>query len=119
MAEQNNTTCAICGKGYYLCISCKSYQLTPWKIHTDTSEHFKIFQILRGVTTGVYTIPEAKEKLKNVDLSDMENFTDRIKERIQEILNYQDETASENIVEVKTVAKRTRKKKSTQVVETE
>lgn len=119
MAEQNNTTCAICGKGYYLCISCKSHQLTPWKIHTDTSEHYKIFQILRGVTIGVYTIAEAKKKLSNVDLSDMETFTDRIKERIQNILDYQDEVNSENIAEVKTTVKRARKKKSTQVVETE
>ena len=90
MAEKTNTTCAICGKGYYLCLACKSHNLTPWKLHTDTAEHYKIFQILRGVTLNVYTISEAKEKLKTVDLSDLESFKDGIKKRIKEIMAYQE-----------------------------
>lgn len=85
MAEQNNTTCAICGKGYYLCLACKSNKLTPWKLHTDTSEHYKIFQILRGVFMNVYSMEEAKEKLSAINLSDVDTFNDDIKIRINEI----------------------------------
>lgn len=115
MAEKNNSTCAICGKGYYLCLSCKSHKLTPWKLHTDTSEHYKIFQILRGAFLNVYTKEEAKEKLENLDLSDLDTFNDNVKSQIKEIMDYKVDT---NVVE-STTKKSVKKRKSTQVVETE
>lgn len=87
MAEKNNATCSICGKEYYACLSCRdSVQLAPWKIHTDTSEHYKVFQIVRGFSTGVYTKDEAREKFKNVDLSDLNTFRPHIKSIIKDIL---------------------------------
>lgn len=85
MAE-NNATCAICGKKYHICLSCRdSMALNPWKIHTDTMEHFKIYQVIHGVTTGVYTRDEAKSKFKNIDLSDLNEFRPHIKKAIQDI----------------------------------
>ena len=115
MSEQNNVTCSICGKGYHLCLACKSHRLTPWKIYTDTSEHYQIFQILRGVNTGIYTKEEAKEKFKNVDLSDLENLLDSVKKQIKEILE------SEKVLEVVDleVKKPVSRKRKTKVVETE
>lgn len=87
MAEKNNATCVICGKGYHMCIHCgDNRSASPWKLHTDTPEHYKIYKILHGVTSGVYTKDEAKEKFKNVDLSDIDSFKDRIKERINNIM---------------------------------
>ena len=87
MAEKNNATCSICGKDYHMCLSCKdSIQLAPWKVHTDTSEHYKVFQIIRGYSTGVYDKDEARTKLKNVDLSDVNDFTPHIKKIIKDIL---------------------------------
>lgn len=87
MTDLINTYCGICGKGYYLCRSCKDkMNLEPWKIHTDTSEHYKIYQILHGLSCGVYTKNEAKCKLKKVDLSDMNDFRKDIKERIEDII---------------------------------
>lgn len=117
MAEQNNVTCSICGKGYHLCLACKSNRLTPWKVYTDTSEHYQIFQILRGVNTGVYTNEEAKEKFKNVDLSDLDDLLDSVKKQIKEILEFEPDKVSENVeLEVKKPVSRKRK---TKVVETE
>lgn len=88
MAKQNNATCAICGKEYYKCISCKdSMSIRPWSTLTDTAEHYKIFQILRGYNLNVYTLEEARGKLDKVDLSDMETFKENIKANISEILN--------------------------------
>jgi hypothetical protein len=58
----------------------------PWKIHTCTSEHFKIYQIIHGLSTGVYDEREAKAKLKNVDLSDLEDLRDNIKETIKKVM---------------------------------
>lgn len=87
MTDKNNATCKICGNPYYLCLSCRdSINLSPWKVHTDTAEHYKIYQILRGYSTKVYTKEEARDKLKNVDLRDLESFKEPIKLRIKEIL---------------------------------
>ena len=87
MAEKINATCAICGKGYHLCISCKDMiSLTPWKKHTDTSEHYKIYQIIHGYSTKMYTKAEAKAKLKKVDLSDFDTLRDNIKSVITDIM---------------------------------
>lgn len=86
--NNNNATCSICGKGYYMCQSCKDQlRLNSWKIHTDTSEHFKIFQIVRGYTIGLYNKDEAKNKFENVDLSDLESFLPEVKSAIKTILS--------------------------------
>ena len=87
MAGKNNATCKICGIPYYMCLSCKEFrQLYPYKLHTDTAEHFKIYQILQGYSTKVYTKDDAKARLQNVDLSDIDTFKDYVRDNIQDIL---------------------------------
>lgn len=87
MAEKNNATCSICGKDYYMCMSCKdSIKLHPFKRFTDTAEHYKVFQVVKGFSTGVYTKEEAKEKFKNIDLSDLEDFRPHIKQIVKDII---------------------------------
>lgn len=86
MAE-NNATCSICGSGYHLCLSCRdSIQLAPYKMHCCSAPHYQVHQIIHGLSTGVYTKDEAKIKLKNVDLHDVESFRPHIKEIIKDIL---------------------------------
>lgn len=124
MTEKNNATCSICGKGYYMCLSCKDMMnLNPWKKHTDTSEHYKIYQILHGYSTGVYNKEEAKSKLQKVDLSDFDSLRDNIKCLINTIM-IEAEMVVETVVEeaeavVVKKPKTTRKRKSSKVVETE
>lgn len=87
MAQKNNAYCTICGKPYYVCMSCQdAMRLTPWKIHTDTAEHFKVSQVVHGVSTNVYTKDEAKMKLKNINLDDIDTFKPHIKKIIEDIL---------------------------------
>lgn len=87
MANKNNATCSICGKEYYACLSCRdALKANPWKIHTDTSEHYKVYQIIHGLSTKVYTKDEARSKLKNINLSDVESFRPHIKEIVKDIL---------------------------------
>lgn len=103
MNEQINATCTVCGSGYHMCLSCKDkMKLSPWKMHTDTAEHFKIHQIIHGFSTGVYNKDEAKNKLKNVDLSDLDTFKPNIKSIIEDILK-EDTVVKvvDNIVDVK------------------
>lgn len=68
-------------------MSCRDMMsLTPWKKHTDTAEHYKIYQILHGYSTGVYTKAEARAKFRNVDLSDFDSLRDGIKATITSIM---------------------------------
>lgn len=87
MTEKNNATCSICGKPYYVCMSCKdSMNLHPFKSFTDTAEHYKVFQVVRGYNTGIYTKDEARVKFENVDLQDLESFRPHIKQIVKDIL---------------------------------
>lgn len=102
MAEKNNATCSICGKGYYMCLTCKDMMnLNPWKKHTCTSEHYKVFQVVHGYNTKVYNKDEAKSKLQMIDLSDFDNLRDNIKNIINEIKS-EDKKVVEPIIEVET-----------------
>lgn len=109
MKDRNNATCAICGKKYEMCVSCKSHQLTPWKLHVDKVEHYKVFQILRAFFLGVYTKSEAKEKLQTVDLSDMNTYLPDVQNRIHSIMDDVDERNKQMQI-VETPKKSTRKK---------
>ena len=99
MTEKNNATCSICGRPYHMCLSCRdTMKLYPWKMHTDTSEHYKIYQILHGYSTGVYNKKEAKSKLKKVDLSDFDSLRDNIKNLIN-IIMAEPKTTEKSVVD--------------------
>ena len=86
MAE-NNATCSICGNGYHLCLSCRdAIQLAPYKVHCCSADCYKVFQVIRGFSTGVYTEEEFKSKLKNLDLNNLENYREHIKALIKNAL---------------------------------
>lgn len=85
MANKTNATCSICGNGYYMCLSCRD-NTNSWKIYTDTAEHYKVFQVVRGFSNNVYTKDEAKAKLKNINLVDLESFRPHIKKIVKDIL---------------------------------
>lgn len=99
MAEKNNVICSICGRPYYVCMSCKdSMQLKPWKSFTDTAEHYKVFQVVRGYSTGVYDKDEFKSKLKNIDLSDLEDYREHIRVLIKDALK-EESTVDTSVIE--------------------
>lgn len=87
MAEKSNATCPICGKRYYKCLSCKSkMSAQPWKEYTCTSSHYQVYQVLRGYNFGMYAKEEAKSRLQNIDLSDLNNFQESKQKIIKEIM---------------------------------
>ena len=101
MAEKINATCSICGKGYYKCLSCQSMmQSQPWKQYTDTSEHYKIYQAVRGFTTGMYTKDETRERLQAIDLSDIDDLRDNIQEIIKSVLKEEGQSVETSSTEV-------------------
>lgn len=106
MAEKNNATCKICGKPYHVCMSCAdSMKAHPWKAFTDTANCYKVFQVVRGLSTGVYTKDEAKVKFKNIDLKDIESFRPHIKDIIKDVLKEEevDDVLKEEEVDVERV----------------
>lgn len=106
MAEKNNSTCSICGQEYYACLSCKdSVQLQPWKIYCCTADCYKVFQVVRGFSTGVYTKDEFKSKLQNVDLSNLENYKESIKALIKDALKENKPAVEEILTKEKPVVK--------------
>lgn len=114
MAEKYNATCSICGNPYYVCMSCKdSIQLHPYKIFTDTSEHYKVFQVVRGYSTGIYNKDEFRSKLKNIDLSDLDSYLPHIKDLIKDALK--EETVVEASVVESTPVSRKRNYKANKV----
>lgn len=87
MTEKNNATCSICGEAYYTCLSCKDFmRLQPWKIYCCSSNCYQTFQVVRGYSTGIYNKEEFKSKLKNIDLSNLENYREHIKSLIEDAL---------------------------------
>lgn len=100
MAEKNNATCSICGGGYHVCYSCKdSIQLQPWKIHCCSVDCYKVFQAVRGFSTKVYTKDEFKSILKNIDLSNLENYREHIKALIKDALKKDKIVDDKSIIE--------------------
>lgn len=99
VVEKNNAICSICERPYHKCLSCRdSMNLQPWKMFTDTAEHYKVFQAVRGLSTGVYNRDEFKSKLKNIDLSDLEDYKESVKSLIKDALK-EDKPVIEEIIE--------------------
>lgn len=102
MADKYNATCSICGRPYYKCISCKdAMALSPWKILCCSAQHYQVHQIIKGRNSGVYTKNEAKNKLKNIGISDIEieSFKPHIKEIVKDILK-EDKTVVEAVEKI-------------------
>ena len=119
MAEKNNATCSICDSGYYVCNSCKdSIRLQPWKIHCCSADCYKTYQVVRGFSTGVYTKDEFKSKLKNIDLSNLENYREHIKALIKDALK-EEVVVDDILTEEKLVVKASNSRKRNYKVETE
>lgn len=78
-------------------------KLQPWKMYTDSSEHYKVFQAVRGYNTGVYTKDEFKSKLENIDLSDLESYKENIKVLIKDVLKDKEPIAEAVLVEEEAV----------------
>ena len=124
MVEKINAKCAICGKGYHKCLSCAhEVKSAPWKIHTDTAEHYKVYQVIRGYSTGVYNKDEFKDKLKNINLEDVDSFRPHIKQIIKDALKEEvvkeEVIIDETLTEEKPVVKASTSRKRNYKVETE
>lgn len=87
MVEQNNATCAVCGKEYHVCQSCRNQlSFVPWRTITDTANCYKIHIILNDYTNKRITKHKAKEQLEMCDLTGMSGFLPEIKAAVESIV---------------------------------
>ena len=86
MAQKINHWCVLCGKGYHACDSCNEIKsLAPWRVFTDTIEHYKIFSVLKDFNNHVISKDEARELLSNLDLSGKDSYKGSAKKVLNEI----------------------------------
>lgn len=85
MSEVLNNTCAICGKKYKECNTCKKIKTyKAWRTIADTEECFKIYSVLYDYNRGTIDKSKAKELLKSCRMP--ETFQSHIKKVIDEIM---------------------------------
>lgn len=88
MAQEINHYCIICGKGYHACDSCYEVKtFKPWRILTDTIEHWKIYMTINDFKDGIISKDEAARQLQNCDLTGKESFKPSAKKSIEKILS--------------------------------
>lgn len=117
MNKNNNVKCIICGEGYHLCRSCKDkLAVAPYKLLTDTSEHYKVYQVVNAYRGKVYTKEEAREVLKNIDISDKDTYLDSVKKILDEILEVEKKTNMVEDIDKNDVVKPKKYVKSNKVV---
>lgn len=102
MISKDNKKCIICGTTYSYCPNCGADRKKPsWYAIFDGENCNNIYEILTGYRDGVITIDEAYNKLKDCDLTKIndEGFNVGTRQKIQEILASKDEKFIEPVVE--------------------
>lgn len=85
MDKELNATCAICGKPYHMCNTCRhTISYMPWRTIADTSDCYKIYMIIYQYNYKVIDKEKAKEMLEKCKLP--ETFQPHIKKVIDEIM---------------------------------
>lgn len=111
--QKINHWCVVCGKGYHACDSCnKEKSFTPWRVLTDTIEHYKIFMILKNFNNQLISKERAQELLFPMNLSDMESFKESAKKVLDKIFSVDSENINPT---AKTQAETSYKRKSSRI----
>lgn len=109
-----NHYCIVCGTGYHACDSCSEVkQFKPWRVLTDTIEHFKIYMTLNSYNNKKISKQEAQEELKSLNLVGWESFKESSKKVIRELLESENTNAPEINNTKSNISAKTKSKKNT------
>lgn len=87
MSNKNNRICKVCGEKYYFCPSCSKIPVTEkYKNMFCSKNCYDIFYTLSRLTVGTINKPEAKDILSSLDLSKQNQFSEKIKSEVDEIM---------------------------------
>lgn len=85
MSKTMKATCAICGRKYDVCLSCRAQnKLKPWRNITDSVSCYKIFLVLTQLNNGYISKEEANSQLEQITFNkndlreDIRNKVDKI-----------------------------------------
>jgi len=93
MSKKNNKTCIICGKSYSYCPSCHRDANKPsWSILFDSENCKNIYKICTEYRDGEIDKAIAYEKIKECDLTRLEDIVDITRKQIEDILSYKSTT---------------------------
>lgn len=82
-----NAVCTVCGKKYHVCQSCRKIgSFVPWRTVADSPACYQIFQILSSHTNNRISDQEAKKRLSECDLKELDTFLPDIQKSIRSLL---------------------------------
>lgn len=87
MSDNNNTaTCAVCGKSYKPCLSCRSQnRISYWRNIADSITCYKIFLAVSQYNNGYLSKEEAREQLERVTF-DKDELKESVRRQVTEIM---------------------------------
>lgn len=86
MASKQNKTCKVCGESYYFCPSCSRSASDKYKTMFCSKNCRDIFHTCSRYTVGTIDKAMAKSILSELDLSNRNKFSERIKADLSNIL---------------------------------
>ena len=84
-----NHACLICGEEYYACDSCLEVKsFTPWRVITDTQQHYQIYFTIKSYQEKLINKAEAREELTNIGVTaeEAQSYKEGVKNLVLDIL---------------------------------
>ena len=87
MGKKNNRTCIICGENYAYCPHCGEDANKPtWYFIFDGQNCHDIYEVCTQYRDGEIDANVAYEKISKLDISNIKNFSESTRIKIEEIL---------------------------------
>ena len=87
MGKTTKAVCAICGRKYDVCLSCKDQnKIKPWRSITDTVDCYKIFLVITQLNNGYISKEEAKSQLEQITFN-KNDLREDVRNKVDEIMS--------------------------------
>lgn len=87
MSKTMKAVCAICGREYDVCLSCRDQnKIKPWRSITDTVVCYKVFLVLTQLNNGYISKEEAKSQLEQITFN-KNDLREDVRNKVDEIMS--------------------------------
>lgn len=88
MSKTTKAVCAICGREYDVCLSCKDQnKIKPWRNISDSMNCYKVFLVLTQLNNGYISNEEAKSQLEQIAFN-KSDLREDVRNKVDEIMNF-------------------------------
>lgn len=84
MAKERS--CIFCGQKYEYCPHCNNNSEPAWKFNFDSEKCYSLYNVVAGYNMGVKTVDEVKEVLDKYEVTDYSIFSQKLQDRLNEIV---------------------------------